>query len=59
MEKNIIIEISDGIIQAVYCPDETYIVNVLDHDDKNVPDKSLQAYYDDLKQEIKNLKNCY
>jgi len=59
MEKNIIIEISDGIIQAVYCPDETYIVNVLDHDDRNIPDKSLQAYYDDLKKEIKNLKNCY
>lgn len=59
MEKNIIIEISGGIIQAVYCPDETYVVNVLDHDDRNIPDKSLRAYYEDLEKEIKNLKNCY
>lgn len=59
MEKNIIIEISDGIIQAVYCPDETYVVHVLDHNDKTVPDKSLQAYYQDVEKEIKNLVNCY
>jgi len=59
MEKNIIIKISDGIIQAVYCPDETYIVDILDSDDKNIPDKSLQAYYEDLEKETKNLKNCY
>jgi CRISPR/Cas system-associated protein Csx1 len=59
MEKNIIIEIRDGIIQGVFCPDETYIVNVLDHNDRKIPDKSLQAYYDDLEKEIKNLKNCY
>lgn len=59
MEKNIIVEIRDGIIQAVYCPDETYIVNVLDHDDRNIPDKAVQAYYDDLQEETKNLKNCY
>lgn len=57
--KNIIIEIADGIIKAVYCPDETYTVDILDHDDKDIPDKSLQAYYEDLKKETKNLKNCY
>lgn len=59
MEKNIIIEIVDGIIQCVYCPDEHYNVHVLDHNDKNIPDKSLHAYYNDLEEEIKNLKNCY
>lgn len=59
MEKNIIVEISNGIIQAVYCPDETYVVNVLDHDDEDIEDKALQGYYEDLKDEIKNLKNCY
>lgn len=59
MEKNIVIEIVNGIIQCVYCPDETYIVHVLDHSDRNIPDKSLQAYYDDVEEEIKNLKNCY
>lgn len=59
MEKNIVIEIADGIIQAVYCPDETYMVHVLDNLDRDIPDKSLQTYYDDLEKEIKNLKNCY
>ena len=59
MEKNIIVEIHHGIIQAVYCPDETYIVNILDHDDKNTIHKSVQEYYNDLQEEIKNLKNCY
>lgn len=59
MKKNIIIEICDGVIQSVYCPDSTYIVDVLDQNDRDIPDKSLQAYYDDLEKEIKNLKNCY
>lgn len=60
MEKNIIVEISDGIILAVYCPDETYIVNVLDHTDMETStDNSYLAYCEDLEEQIKFLKNCY
>ena len=59
--KNIIVEIDeDGIIQGVWCPDETYVVNVLDYADwdRNV-DESMDNYYSDLEKEIENLKNCY
>ena len=56
--KNIIVEIDeDGIIQGVWCPDETYVVNVLDYADwdRNV-DESMDNYYSDLEKEIENLK---
>ena len=59
--KNIIVEVDeDGIIQGVWCPDETYVVNVLDYGDwdRNV-DESMDNYYNDLEKEIENLKNCY
>ena len=59
--KNIIVEVDeDGIIQGVWCPDETYVVNVLDYADwdRNV-DESMDNYYSDLEKEIENLKNCY
>lgn len=59
--KNIIVEIDeDGIIQGVWCPDEGYVVNVLDYADwdRNV-DESMDNYYSDLEKEIENLKNCY
>tara|TARA_Y100000114_G_C11720514_1_gene308226 strand:+ start:300 stop:476 length:177 start_codon:yes stop_codon:yes gene_type:complete len=58
MDKNIIVEIEDGIIQGVYCPDETYVVNVLDHSDT---DDSLimEEYYKDLEKTKENLKNMY
>ena len=59
--KNIIVEIDeDGIIQGVWCPDETYVVNLLDYADwdRNV-DESMDNYYSDLEKEIENLKNCY
>jgi len=59
--KNIIVEVDeDGIIQGVWCPDETYVVNVLDYGDwdRNV-DESMDNYYSDLEKEIENLKNCY
>lgn len=65
MEKNIVVEIKDGIVQAVYCPDETYIVNILDHDDWNRDagyshvDHSLDTYYRDVQNYTKQLKNCY
>ena len=62
MNKNIIVEVDeDGLISAVYCPDETYIVNVLDRRDFNDGcDQSMYNYYSSLEEEIEeNLKNCF
>jgi len=65
-DKHIVVEVdSDGIIQAVYCPDETYVVDVLDHSDWNRNaglahvDQSLDSYYRDVQDSTKELKNCY
>ena len=59
-EKHIVVEVRDGIIQAVYCPDETYVVDVLDHDVWDVGvDESLDNYYKDVEKSTENLKDCY
>lgn len=61
MDKNIIVEIDeDGFIQSVWCPDETYVVNVLDHAawSRNI-DASLENYYKSLNEEKTNLTNCF
>ena len=59
-EKHIVVEVRDGIIQAVYCPDETYVVDVLDHDAWDVGvDESLDNYYKDVEKSTENLKDCY
>ena len=59
-EKHIVVEIRDGIIQAIYCPDETYVVDVLDRDgwDTGV-DESLDNYYKDVEKSTENLKDLY
>ena len=32
MEKRVVVELDeDGVVVSVYCPDETYIVDLLDH----------------------------
>jgi len=63
MDKNIIVEIDeDGFVTAVYCPDETFVVNVLDYSDwiRLDPEESCMAsYYEDLDNEKENLKNCF
>ena len=57
--KEIIVEVDeDGLITGIYCPDETYNVNVLDHGDTN-DSPVMQAYYEDLEKEKENLKNMY
>lgn len=58
--KNIIVEVSDGVIIGVYCPDETYNVNILDHDDREAEvSQEVLNYYNDLEKEKKNLVNLY
>jgi len=59
--KEIIVELDDtGILVGVYCPDETYNVNVLDGVAREMENsKEIQRYYDDLEKEKQNLKNMY
>ena len=61
MDKNIIVELDEsGLVAAVYCPDETYTVDVLDYRDwDNGVDDSMNQYYQDLEKETENLKNLY
>ena len=63
MTKNIVIEIEDGIIQSVYCPDEEHSVHVLDLGCAamylRATDQSVAEYFADVEKEIKNLKDCY
>jgi len=61
MEKNIIVELDEsGLIVGVHCPDETYVVNVLDYRDWcDGRDDNMDKYYSDLEKETENLKNCY
>jgi len=61
MDKNIIVELDEsGLVVAVYCPDETYTVDVLDYRDwDNGVDDSMNQYYQDLEKETENLKNRY
>lgn len=69
--KQIIVELDEsGFVSGVYCPDETYVVNVLDYRDWcNGRDDNrehvqthlsiMDKYYSDLEKEIENLKDCY
>ena len=66
MNKNIVVEVDeDGFVVAVYCPDETYVVDLLDHRDwgreKGLAhvDQSMDSYYRDVQNSTKDLKNCF
>ena len=65
-DKRIVVECDeDGFVVAVYCPDETYIVDILDHSDWNRNaglahvDQSLESYYRDVQESTRNLKDCF
>jgi hypothetical protein len=60
MAKNIVIEIEDGIIHSVYCPDGKYNVHILDWNLRSEDDsQSVVEYFEDVEKEKKNLKDCY
>jgi len=67
LKKEVIVELDEsGLISGIYCPDETYVVNVLDYrdwhnnlDDSGFKDANMDKYYSDLEKEIENLKDCY
>ena len=64
--KEIIVELDEsGFVAGVHCPDETYVVNVLDYRDWCYSSQytdggdAMDKYYSDLEKEIENLKDCY
>lgn len=63
IDKNIIVELDDdGFVTSVWCPDETYVVNVLDRRDQaNNALLEIENYYKSLEEEIEksNMKNCF
>lgn len=61
-DKHIVVERDeDGFVVAVYCPDETYVVDLLDHAEWNhsSEDKSVDSYYKDVQESTRDLKNCF
>ena len=55
--KNVVVEIEDGIVQAVYCPDWTYDVHILDNDNTEESQKVTQ-YYKDVEEICNQLVDC-
>lgn len=65
-DKHIVVECDeDGWVTNVYCPDETYVVDLLDHRDWNRGeglahvDESMDRYYRDIQESTRDLKNCF
>lgn len=57
INKKIVVEVEDGIVQAVYCPNESYEVHILDHDDANSGEEVSQ-YYKDVESYTVKLVDC-
>jgi len=57
MNKKIIVEVRDGIVQSVYCPNESYEVHILDYDDNNSGDE-VNQYYKDVESYRVKLVDC-
>tara|TARA_R110000824_G_C15107566_1_gene666859 strand:+ start:42 stop:221 length:180 start_codon:yes stop_codon:yes gene_type:complete len=55
--KNIVVEVEDGIVQAVYCPDETYNVHILDMDNTE-GSQEVSQYYKDVEEICNELVDC-
>tara|TARA_R110002020_G_scaffold233548_1_gene445364 strand:- start:52 stop:240 length:189 start_codon:yes stop_codon:yes gene_type:complete len=58
--KSIVVEIADGLVRAVYCPNEGYEVHILDRDDARSGDGDhlVQSYYADLEDLKNKLVDC-
>jgi hypothetical protein len=66
MEKRVVVEVDEyGFVVAVYCPDETYVVDLLDHKDwdrnsgLSEVDMTMDKYYRDVQESTRDLKNCF
>jgi hypothetical protein len=55
--KNIVVEVEDGIVQAVHCPDRTYSVHILDNDNTEESQEVVQ-YYKDVEEICNELVDC-
>jgi hypothetical protein len=65
-DKHIVVERDeDGFVVAVYCPDGTYVVDLLDHADWNRGeglahvDQSMDSYYRSVQESTRDLVNCF
>lgn len=59
--KNVVVEMSDGVVVGVYCPDQEYDVHVIDYD--TAPslvdqDDILREYYYDVENLTESLTQC-
>ena len=57
LNKKIVVEVESGIVQAVYCPNESYEVHILDYYDINSGDEVSQ-YYKDVESICEKLVDC-
>jgi hypothetical protein len=55
--KNIVVEVQGGLVSAVYCPDKTYSVHILDND---IEDESpeVEQYFKDVEEICNELVDC-
>ena len=59
MNKNVIIVLDEhGFIEGVYCPDQTFTVDLLDRSDQNATPEE-KRYYKALEEELENLEDCF
>lgn len=56
--KDIIVEVDDGMIVGVFCPNESYNVHILDHGDERDKQSVAGQYYSDLEDTKTKLVNC-
>lgn len=59
--KHIVVELDDdGFVVGIWCPDETYVVDILDRADmKRGNTIEIENYYIEVEKCLDNLKNCY
>ena len=61
VDKQVVVELDeDGFVVAVYCPDQTYVINILDRADmKRFNTREVEQYYEDVEKSLDDLSNCY
>ena len=55
--KNIVVRVRDGLVEAVYCPDKTYSVHILDNYTGN-ESPEVEQYFKDVEEICNELVEC-
>ena len=55
--KNIVVEVEGGLVSAVYCPDKTYNVHILDNDNQD-ESPEVEQYFKDVEEICNELVEC-